>query len=162
MTRTSGPQWERLGTLLRERRIRGLGAHVRTRFAAASPKLSYRVITDLENGVRHNYDDETLAIAEAKYRVVPGSIALVLAGAALQPLDRPEPAKAAAPADEPAAGAADAPERLYPGDPAAQQLLKQGRLDDLADWLEWRREHEAAARERRQGTPAPRQNGTQG
>ncbi|KAA9379727.1 hypothetical protein F5972_08740 [Microbispora cellulosiformans] len=85
--------WRHLGDQLVRRRVQ-LDPAYRTRrgFVAATRAASsdawYRVITSLELGERDNYTRETIAAAEAAYRLQPGSIRSYLeTGAPLQFLD---------------------------------------------------------------------------
>ncbi|PZG47472.1 hypothetical protein C1I98_13460 [Spongiactinospora gelatinilytica] len=82
---TIGPEWIRLGDLLKGRRIE-LGRTVnsdwkyRRRFVRAHRYLLVeRVAHDLEEGKRDNYDPATLRRAEVAYQLPQGAIARILA-----------------------------------------------------------------------------------
>jgi transcriptional regulator with XRE-family HTH domain len=88
--------WRRLGEVLTSRRGQlGYGFRRRREFAEANGlKLSARTLQRLEQGERGAYPGETLAIAEAIYKLEPGSIAAVLGGGDAVPLveaREPEP-----------------------------------------------------------------------
>lgn len=67
----------------------------------------------------------------------------------------PSPGPASALAQEIAydSASADAAARVFPGDRAAQAFLLDGRIEELAEWLEYRRERAAT------GYPQDRQDG---
>lgn len=72
---TASEDWRRVGAYLAARRER-LGYRKRAPWARHVERRGFRsrVITDLELGERDNYSDDTLAIAEEVYELVPGSI----------------------------------------------------------------------------------------
>jgi hypothetical protein len=87
-----GPDWERLGDLLRARRIQ-LSRLVepewrfRVRFVRAHRHLlTERIAASLESGERDTYDSTTFARAEVAYRWAEGSIPAVLRGEEPTPL----------------------------------------------------------------------------
>jgi transcriptional regulator with XRE-family HTH domain len=70
--------WERVGALVKaERRRRGL---TQPGFSDRYG-LSVRILSDIENGARGNFDDQTKALIEAAMRWAPGSVDAVLSGA---------------------------------------------------------------------------------
>jgi hypothetical protein len=75
---------KRLGDLLVRRRIE-LNPAWRSRKAfAAEHQLQYRIINDLENGIRFNFEPATIAAAESAYKLAPGSLRHTLAGGQLE------------------------------------------------------------------------------
>lgn len=80
--------WRRLGEVLASRRGQlGYGFRRRREFAEANGlRLSARTLQRLEQGERDAYPGETLAIAEAIYKLEPGSITAVLRGGVATPL----------------------------------------------------------------------------
>ncbi|GIH98111.1 hypothetical protein [Planobispora takensis] len=87
-----GPQWVRLGDLLKARRIE-LSRAVETRwryrknFVDDHPHLlTQRTTSNLEESRRDSYEDTTLLRAEHAYRWKPGSIQAVLEGGEPIPL----------------------------------------------------------------------------
>jgi hypothetical protein len=77
--------WMRLGRLLTRRR-KELGYRTRPAFIQAKHLPHGRIVSDLENGVRSNYDPSTLIEYELAYEWAEGSIAAVLAGGEPSPL----------------------------------------------------------------------------
>jgi hypothetical protein len=75
--------WRRLGVVLTRRRGQlGYGFRQRAAFAEANGlKLSAKTLTRLEKAERDGYPEDTLALAEVIYRLKPGSVQAVLAGA---------------------------------------------------------------------------------
>lgn len=84
---TSPPEWRRLADLLVQRRIQ-LGYRQRKDFAEASGLRHDRLLFDLENAKRTNFEAGTLAKFEQLYQWAPGSISAVLNGADPTPIDR--------------------------------------------------------------------------
>lgn len=87
MPDTAGPEWTRLGQLLRQRR-----AEIAPRFAVravfcAEHGLSKRGIHDIETGQRDNYTAGFFARVEAAYQLQAGSVARTLDGGPLEPAD---------------------------------------------------------------------------
>ena len=79
------PAGKRLGDLLRRRRIE-LSPARRTRKAFADEhNLLYRIVTDLENGNRFNFERDTITAAEVAYRLAPGSLRRSLESGVLEP-----------------------------------------------------------------------------
>jgi len=74
--------WKQVGSQLRRQRIE-LGYSDRQSFVDAHG-LKYRIINDLENGKRDNYEMDTLIAAEVAYRVVPGLLKPALDGGTLE------------------------------------------------------------------------------
>lgn len=70
--------WKRLGELLMQRRLH-LGQRNRAQFARDNG-ISDRLLSDIENGKRTNYDRATLVLIEGMYGWAGGSVAAVLAG----------------------------------------------------------------------------------
>lgn len=87
--------WKRAGDQLRRRRIE-LGGGDRQKFVAAHG-LKYRIINDLENGNRGNYEPDTLIAAEVAYQLGAGSLRRSLDGGELEFLPPPGPAAAPGP-----------------------------------------------------------------
>jgi len=87
-TETAG---KRLGDLLVRRRIE-LNPAWRSRrafTAAHAPSLLYRVVNDLENGNRFNFEPATIAAIEVAYRLAPGSLRRSLGIGILEPASEP-------------------------------------------------------------------------
>lgn len=74
--------WKKAGDQLRRRRIE-LGYGDRQKFVDAHG-LKYRIINDLENGNRGNYEPDTLIAAEVAYRLGSGSLRRALEGGELE------------------------------------------------------------------------------
>lgn len=72
------PDWERLGTYVVARRVE-LGHKQRTEFAAAA-QLGVRVLSDIENGRRSNFDAVTIAALEKALGWETGSVTRVANG----------------------------------------------------------------------------------
>ena len=82
-------QGKRFGGLLRYRRTQLNPAwRRRTTFAEAN-NLSVRVVSDLENTSRANFEPATIASAEVAYRLAAGSLSRTLAGGPLEPAPAP-------------------------------------------------------------------------
>ena len=79
------------GNLLRYRRIQLNPAWRDRKTFAAEHHLTYRVINDLENANRSNFEPATIAGAEVAYRLAPGSLRRTLAGGPLEPAPTPAP-----------------------------------------------------------------------
>lgn len=79
------------GNLLRYRRIQLNPAWRDRKVFATEHHLTYRVVNDLENGNRANFEPATIAGAEVAYRLAPGSLRRTLAGAPLEPAADPRP-----------------------------------------------------------------------
>lgn len=79
-------RWRRLGPLLKRRRVE-LGFPVRIAFARHHRQPQDRIMSDLEQARRSNYDELTLHRAEGWYQLAEGSITRFLDGAvdALEP-----------------------------------------------------------------------------
>lgn len=94
--------WQRLSRLLVERRLE-LGYAKRAPFARANGLSHDRVLFDLENARRDNYDPATLALVEQIYRWRRGSIEAVREGGDPTPVDdsnaEPLPAFGVSPLD---------------------------------------------------------------
>jgi hypothetical protein len=79
--------WERLATLLGDRRTR-LAPQYKSRLRfAADTGLNERLVADLENARRTSYRHTTLTAVETAYRWAPGSISRVLDGGDPEELD---------------------------------------------------------------------------
>lgn len=72
------PDWERLGKYVVARRV-NLGFDIRPEFAAAA-QITTRVLSDIENGKRGNYDKVTIAKLEAALGWETGSVERVAEG----------------------------------------------------------------------------------
>ncbi|MBB2940478.1 transcriptional regulator with XRE-family HTH domain [Actinoplanes lutulentus] len=75
--------WERLGRYVVSRRVE-LGYTQRTDFAEAT-RITARVLSDIENGRRGNFDQVTIAKLEYGLRWATGSVAKVVDGGAPEP-----------------------------------------------------------------------------
>lgn len=99
------PDWKRLGEQLMRRRIETDPRYSNRQLFTDERGLNYRTVSDIENGRRDNYEDQTLAAIEIAYRLAPGSIRRSLASGALEPLSAaplsavPSPSSPYAPAD---------------------------------------------------------------
>jgi transcriptional regulator with XRE-family HTH domain len=71
-------RWERLAELLRHQRVVVLGCRSRAQFARDLGLTSDRVLNDLENASRDNYDPDTLLALEGWYRLPIPVLAHVL------------------------------------------------------------------------------------
>lgn len=92
----SNENWERLGQLLIERRVK-LKYPKRAAFARDKGQKTDRILAAIENGERQNFDRSTLALIEDLYEWQHGSIDAVLAGGLPIPLEeRSSPAVAEA------------------------------------------------------------------
>lgn len=81
------PEWQRLADLLVSRRTQ-LGYRQRNQFAKAHGLKHDRLLFDLENAKRTNFEQGTLAQFEQLYQWAPGSIQAVLDGGDPTPADR--------------------------------------------------------------------------
>lgn len=93
------PEWHRLANLLVSRRIE-LGYRQRKEFAKAHGLRYDRLLFDLENAKRTNYESGTIAHFEQLYKWAPGSIQTVLEGGEPVPSDRPQTVSRAKPIEE--------------------------------------------------------------
>ena len=120
--------WKRLGELLVRRRIELDPRYSNRRLFADESGLNYRIVSDVERGRRDNYENQTIAAVEVAYRVLPGSVARVVAGG--EPALQPVPAPAGAP---PPDARPDVPSEaefgrllsLYGDDPVVQKIADQ-------------------------------------
>jgi hypothetical protein len=77
---------ERLGSLLKQRRVE-LGIEFKNRsLFAAEVGLNYRLVQDIENAARDNFEDVTLLAIDRAYRWQGGSSARVLDGGDPEPM----------------------------------------------------------------------------
>jgi hypothetical protein len=77
---------ERLGSLLKQRRVE-LGIQYKNRsLFAAETGLNYRLLQDIENAARDNFEDVTLLAVDRAYQWQAGSSARVLAGGDPEPM----------------------------------------------------------------------------
>jgi hypothetical protein len=79
------PALQRLGDLLRYRRIELDPAWRDRKTFTGRHNLTYRVINDLENGRRANFEPGTVASIEVAYKLAPGSLQRTAAGGDLEP-----------------------------------------------------------------------------
>jgi hypothetical protein len=80
-----GPAWERLGEMLRRRRIEmNTGYRNRQKFCRERG-ADYRIVSAIENAERGNFEPDTIAGAEVWYDLAPGAIGRALAGDELEP-----------------------------------------------------------------------------
>jgi hypothetical protein len=71
-------EWRRLGELLRHQRVVNLHERSRAAFARTLGLSSARVLNDLENGARDNYERDTLLAIEGWYRLPSSALREVL------------------------------------------------------------------------------------
>lgn len=81
--------WQRLATRLRNRRVHEMGYKSKVALYKAHdvPAALQRIISDIENAKRDNYDADTLARIERVYEWLPGSIGAVLNGGEPMPAE---------------------------------------------------------------------------
>jgi hypothetical protein len=88
--------WERLGSLLADRRIQ-IGARYRNKTLFAEERgINRRMLWAIESGVRDTYTPDTVRVIEAAYELAPGSLYRTRDGGDLEPLQpaaTPEPAE---------------------------------------------------------------------
>jgi len=113
--------WRRLGRALERRRGQlGYGFRQRGRFARDNgDKLSAKTLARLEHGERTGYPLATLALVDAMYGWVPGSVERVLKGG------EPEPIPEAGPGQFPDIDPAD-----YAGDALLYKIATDPDLSD--------------------------------
>jgi hypothetical protein len=81
--------WERLGAMLRQRRI-SLSPRYRVRELFANETgMHWRMLHDIERAKRDNFTDDTIKAIEVAYQWRPGSVARVLAGGEPDPMEVP-------------------------------------------------------------------------
>lgn len=122
--------WARLGTTLRDRRIRDLGVDRLTSFSR-DHGIGYRILTDLESGRRVNFASRTKAAVERAYALPEGALDRVLSGEWTEAdlrREGPVPAPAAETAPEQARPEQTRPEQAGPrtfrlGDAEARSLV---------------------------------------
>lgn len=117
-----GP-WERAGKLLVQRRTDMDPRYRNRRLFAEERGVNWRLLHDIERAKRTNFEPETLAAIESAYRLSPGNIERMLAGAGLEPL----------PDAAPAAMARDSAVPGHGGDPPGAQVFP-GSLADARTW----------------------------
>lgn len=101
--------WERLGELLRARRLQ-LGSGLESREAFAKAKgLTEHLVVEIEESRRANFSVDTLAAIETAYQWAAGSVRLVLDGADPRPVRQ-----VSATAHLSVGATADAAEQAYP------------------------------------------------
>lgn len=84
--------WTRLGELLVRRRIELDPRYSNRRLFCKERGVNYRTVTDIEHGLRGNYEPATVTALEVAYAVVPGSFARAATGEdGLEPLAATEP-----------------------------------------------------------------------
>lgn len=88
----SADSWQRLGALLKQRRVTlDPRWHNRGAFSEATG-LTYRLVYDIEEARRTNFGGSTLSAIEVAYRLTPGAISRFLASGDLEaPLSGTEP-----------------------------------------------------------------------
>ena len=64
-----GPEWQALAELLRYTRVVVLGQRSRAAFARSLGLSNDRVLNDLENAARDNYEHDTLLAIESWYQI---------------------------------------------------------------------------------------------
>ena len=72
--------WNRVGELLQQQRVRLDGRYANLSRFARERRLDYRMAWDVEHGARTNYRPPTITAIEVAYGWKPGSIEQVLAG----------------------------------------------------------------------------------
>lgn len=138
--------WKRLGELLVRRRIELDPRYSNRKLFARERGLNYRIVTDLEHGIRGNYEDGTITAAEVAYRVAPGSLRRALAGGGLEALPPPVPLRAVPAAAAETAGTPAERERdrllaEHPDDEVLPLLAAQSGkkvsmvVAEMLDWL---------------------------
>ncbi|GAB3209726.1 hypothetical protein GCM10027294_25290 [Marinactinospora endophytica] len=106
---TKSQTWVEVGRALQRRRAQ-MGYPTRKGWSTrvARPGLSERTIADLENGVRDNYDEVTIALAEEAYRLAGNSLRRSLETGVLRPKAANAPiSEAAAQPEENGSGEAE-------------------------------------------------------
>lgn len=126
-------EWKRLGQLLQARRTQLDPARFRKRAAwiehAAEYGVSRRMIIDIETGGRTNYTTETIRAIEDAYRLRPGAIMTVLAGAGELPVQEDDPAEPRTVREEGGVRTVQATVRTADGE--ERQVLLPIRLDAI-------------------------------
>ena len=89
MPNVADPALIRLGDLLRYRRIELNPAWRDRKVFAAEHNLTYRIVNDVENGRRANFEPGTVAGIEVAYKLAPGSLRRTEAGGMLEPASEP-------------------------------------------------------------------------
>lgn len=84
-TRPSVAAWQRLGRLLKNRRLQIDPDYSNLTRFCKDRGIDYRLAWDIEKGARTNYRDVTLAGVEAAYQLEAGSISTSLSGGDLTP-----------------------------------------------------------------------------
>ena len=84
-SRPSVAAWQRLGRLLKNRRLQIDPDYSNLTRFCRDRNIDYRLAWDIEKGARTNYREVTLAGVEAAYQLDPGSIASALGGGELRP-----------------------------------------------------------------------------
>ena len=85
MPNNAAPALQRLGDLLRYRRIELNSAWQNREVFAAAHDIAVRVVNDLENSRRFNFGPGTRARIEVAYQLAPGSLQRMAAGGPLEP-----------------------------------------------------------------------------
>lgn len=89
MPKDATPALQRLGDLLRYRRIELNPAWQNREVFAAAHDISARVLSALENGKRFNFEPGTRARIEVAYQLAPGSLQRTAAAGPLEPAATP-------------------------------------------------------------------------
>jgi hypothetical protein len=86
-----GPEWDRLGKLLEQRRVEMNPRYRDLTLFAEERGLNWRLAWDIEKNRRTSYRDLTLSAIEVGYGWAPGSIRRVLGGGDPELAARPAP-----------------------------------------------------------------------
>lgn len=126
--------WERLGSLLADRRVRIAARYRNKKLFCDERGLHRRMLWSVEAAVRDTYTPDTIRVIESAYMLVPGSLDRTLAGGPLEPL----PAPAAVPA--PSFPARDEPDDRatgrYPHDRMKRSMYRAALASGMSedDW----------------------------
>lgn len=128
--------WARAGEMLAQRRVELDPRYRNKRTFAAERGVNWRLVYDIENAKRTNYEPDTLRAIEVAYGLAPGNLDRILAAGEIETVSA---SRSQEPQRAETGGMADPAAVLFPTDPVAQDIWRRDiseaeKVSELAGW----------------------------